>query len=319
MSSRDYLGAGLSWGDVVVLFRRKDHARPRGVSPAPLAWLPGRVEVQVVGESFHLEAIARAETHRSPGSPLTAVLAPESDNKHDRHAVAVYVNGEHVGFLSREIAPWVQSALLAFSRRYQGKLASCPAGVRWSNEGMPEVVLWLDPSPLGLPPEAFDNIAKPPMTLSELLSRLDQPQPQMTGADRQSRADLLAAEKQRADIDADRDRGPQTWPTVEAIFRPLAERLERARDPFTSAAWLGVGRSVRYQRGRRGDALAALSRRCFGTAAIPRPGWNSLRWHPLRRLCLLCSRYSHARLSRPGLASSLNSRSFRRVMTGWAG
>jgi hypothetical protein len=33
-------------GDVVVLFRRKDHARPRGVSPAPLPWLPERVKVQ---------------------------------------------------------------------------------------------------------------------------------------------------------------------------------------------------------------------------------------------------------------------------------
>ena len=38
----------------------------------------------------------------------------------------------------------------------------------------------------------------------------------------------------------------------------MAVRLARAGDPFVSAAWLGLGRTARYQRGRRDDTLSAL-------------------------------------------------------------
>lgn len=42
------------------------------------------------------------------------------------------------------------------------------------------------------------------------------------------------------------------------MFRNVADQLTAARDPFVSAAWLGVGRATRYQRGRRDDALHAF-------------------------------------------------------------
>jgi tetratricopeptide (TPR) repeat protein len=246
-----------------VPFRRTGDGLPRSLSRAVLAFLPGPVEVRVVGESFHLEAIERVATYSSPGSPLTAVLVPEQDNPYDRHAVAVYVADEHVGFLPRETAPQVQPALVAFSRTYRGQLVSCPAEIRLWDEGAPDVIAWLDPFPLGLRPEAFDAVPRQDDVLSELLRRLDQPQPHLTGTDLQARSDMVAAEKQRAEIDASYDRDPQAWPTIEAIFRGLADRFGQAGDAFIAAAWLNVGRSVRYQRGRRDDALAAYVEALF--------------------------------------------------------
>jgi tetratricopeptide (TPR) repeat protein len=223
-----------------------------------MAWLPGPVEVHVVGEPFHLEAIEKVVAHSSPGSPLEAVLVPQPGNPHDRHAVAVYVDDQHVGFLPRETAQRVQPALVAFSRQYGGEYASCPAEIRGWNDARPHVVAWLDPFPLGLRPEAFDAVPRRPVLLSELLRRLDEPQPRLTGTDQQAWSDLVAAEKQRAEIDAAYDRGPHAWWMIEAVFRRLADRLGRAGDPRIAAAWLGVGRSVRYQKGRGTDALAAF-------------------------------------------------------------
>ena len=247
-----------------MLFRRTGGKQPRGsISRAMLASLPGPVEVHVVGESFHLEAIERVVSNSSPGAPLTAVLVPEPDNPRDRHAVAVYVADEHVGFLPRETAPRVRSALVAFSRMYRGQFVSCPAEIRWPNEGMPHVVAWLDPFPLGLRPEVFDAVPSRDIVLSELLRRLDQPPPRLTGTDRQARSDLVTAEKQRAEADAAYDRDPRAWPMIEAAFRRLADRFGQAGDPLVTAAWLNVGRSVRYQRGRRDDALAAFVEALF--------------------------------------------------------
>src|SRR5215469_17651636 len=80
--------------------------------PLPM-WLAGEVEVQVVGETFHADAIRKAEKSIRSGREPIAELIPKPDNPHDDNAVAVYVNGFHVGHLSRQIAPTVQPALIA--------------------------------------------------------------------------------------------------------------------------------------------------------------------------------------------------------------
>jgi hypothetical protein len=67
--------------------------------PEP-AWLPGDVEVQVSGETFHAAAIREACRSR-PGVPDVAVLVPEPGNPHDHSAIAVYVNRFHAGYLWR--------------------------------------------------------------------------------------------------------------------------------------------------------------------------------------------------------------------------
>jgi tetratricopeptide (TPR) repeat protein len=245
------------------LFRRRDKTLTeqtprRSSSPSPKiqpAWLPGPAEVQVAGESFHLDAIEAAVWGNS--SPLAALLIPDPANIHDPYAVAVHISGQHVGFLPRSIARHVQPALRAFSRTHSGRLVACPAEIRWHDVG-PQVILWLDPEPLDLHPDVIQTMPDMAASISRLMPRLDEAVPHLNGADMQARAALAAAERQREETEANYDREASDWPRLEKTFRGLARNLATAGDPLVSAAWLGVGRSTRYQRGRRDDALAAF-------------------------------------------------------------
>jgi hypothetical protein len=55
-------------------------------------------------------------------SSFTATLAPETDNKYFRHAIAVLVNGEKIGYVAPEIAPRYYEAL----RGREGQPVTCP-------------------------------------------------------------------------------------------------------------------------------------------------------------------------------------------------
>jgi hypothetical protein len=85
---------------------------PTGVKPIAL---PGADELQVAGESFHANAILAAQLSTPRGGPMTAVLMPDPGNPHDPNAVAVYLQGEHVGYLPRPVAKRMQPVLQAFS------------------------------------------------------------------------------------------------------------------------------------------------------------------------------------------------------------
>ncbi len=227
-----------------------------------LVWLPGPVEVQVAGESFHEDAIMDAwDSVVKDGEQvdvLRAVLIPDPGNRHDPYAVAVYTAGKHVGFLPRAVARQVQPALVAFAQEASARrLASCPAEIRWPR-GEPQVVLLLDPGPLGLPPSAFETIPEMAATLTRLVTSLDQPVPRLNGRDEQARSALAVAEERRADVEANPGRGPGAWPGVERILHPIASQLTQAGDPMASQAWLATARATRYQKGRRDDTLAAI-------------------------------------------------------------
>ena len=236
-------------------------ARSRGesrqLSRVQPAWLPGSTEVQVAGESFHQAAISAVEARRSPGAPLVAVLVPDPANAYDPNALAVYINDEHVGFLPRDMAWRLRPALAAFSHAHGGCLVACAAEIRWHDIG-PQVVLLIDPQPLGLRAEDFETIPDMAATIGRLLARLDKPSQPLTGVDAQARSSLARAQEDLEETDANYDRGPGDWPRVEAAFQSVAARLARAGDPYVSAAWLGLGRATRYQRGRRDDTLSAL-------------------------------------------------------------
>ena len=90
---------------------------PAGSEPA---WLPGRTEVQVVGEIFHAEAITATLVAAEPPGQLAATLMPEPGNPHDSNAVAVYLNGALAGHLPRDVAAHVKPA----RNRPQGRM--CP-------------------------------------------------------------------------------------------------------------------------------------------------------------------------------------------------
>jgi hypothetical protein len=227
-------------------------------SPEP-AWLPGDVEVQVSGETFHAAAIREACRNSRPGVPDVAVLVPEPGNPHDHNAIAVYVNRFHAGYLSRQIAAAVQPALVAFTTS-SGRNVACPARILWHEiDGCPvaQVILSLNPAPLGLGPEAFDQVPELDRVLQQHLSRLDAAAPAMTGYDAAARNLLAAAEALRAQADAEYGHGAVIWPQVEHAFRQVIPLLERTRDPLLADAWAGLACSVRYQKGRRDDGIAA--------------------------------------------------------------
>jgi Protein of unknown function (DUF4236) len=232
-----------------------------GPPPSPvLAWLPGRVDVQVSGETFHSAAIREACRSSRPGAPDVAVLVAEPGNPHDHSAIAVHVNGFHAGYLSRQIAPAVQPALIAFAAS-TGRQVACPARILWHEiDGYPvaQVILSLNPAPLGLNPEAFQQIPELDRVLQQYLSRLDAaPAPAMTGCDPGARNLLADADKLRSQVDAEYGHGAVRWPQVEHAFRQVIPLLEQAHDPLLADAWAGLARSVRYQRGRRDERIAA--------------------------------------------------------------
>jgi len=88
--------------------------RHRGAEPAtsdkiaPGQVLRGSETLEVVGESYYQRAL-KSITRWKPGDgkitrDIVAVLVPEPDNKHDKNAIAVRIDGKKVGHLSRQNA-----------------------------------------------------------------------------------------------------------------------------------------------------------------------------------------------------------------------
>jgi hypothetical protein len=114
--------------------------------------LRGGTTVEVVGESFHqdaLEEITGGKTENSIYLPVTAMLVPEPNNPHDRNAIAVEIEGKPVGHLSREGASAYSKLAKQLLRR--SAVGSCAAEIRggWrrpgGDEGYYGVVLDLAP------------------------------------------------------------------------------------------------------------------------------------------------------------------------------
>ena len=72
--------------------------------------------IPVVGGLAYIERVQRLPTS------FTAALATEKGNRYFRHAIAVLVNGEKIGYVAPEIAPHYYEALLA----REGQPATCP-------------------------------------------------------------------------------------------------------------------------------------------------------------------------------------------------
>jgi hypothetical protein len=86
------------------LFKKKPTI-PEGLTNA---LLPGGRTVDVVGESHYqeaLELITGGKTEEAHDLEKWASLIREPDNPYDRNAVAVYIDGRKVGYLSRDDAP----------------------------------------------------------------------------------------------------------------------------------------------------------------------------------------------------------------------
>jgi hypothetical protein len=90
--------------------------------------LQGDEIVDAVGESFYQSALldqCRAQDGNSVRLPCRAQLIAEPDNPYDRHAVAVEIGGQLVGYLSRRDAPIWQPIVKDLADR--GYAAACEA------------------------------------------------------------------------------------------------------------------------------------------------------------------------------------------------
>lgn len=207
-------------------------------TPDQQIWLPGSTEIQIVGETFHTDAIHAAQSVTPLDGALIAVLVPQPGRSPNSTRTAVYLQDRHVGHLSRDVAARVAPAIRSFSTAHGGRFVSCPAWIRTHSIG-PQVVLTIDTDPLGLPAEAFETMPELAATLIRLLPRLDQPSPELTGMDAEARRKLSA------------------WRSSEPNLRAIINRLANAHDPMVAQACLLLAQSIRYQAGRRDETLAA--------------------------------------------------------------
>lgn len=93
--------------------------------------------IAVVGESHYQAALRRAvdKNHSDGGLPVAACLVREPENKYDRNAVRIDVQGETVGYIARDEAPWMQKKLMWLER--QGLRPVCQARVFGGGPGKP--------------------------------------------------------------------------------------------------------------------------------------------------------------------------------------
>lgn len=100
---------------------REEAEREARMFALPLFFLPAYnsyPSTEVAGEFARIDAIHKA-LGRTPRrdeelvqDDAIAVLAPEPSNKFDANAVRVFIKGQHVGYLEREVAATVQPSLL---------------------------------------------------------------------------------------------------------------------------------------------------------------------------------------------------------------
>lgn len=125
----------------------------------------GAGNLEVVGESHRqpaLWAIAAQLEDVRPGEdvrcPIHAVLVAEEGNPYDRNAVAVWVAGELVGYLSRDDAEVFRSALIRLQQQ-SGKAVAMPGVIVGGGPDRPSLGVFLnfDPAPFGLSPRAYQS------------------------------------------------------------------------------------------------------------------------------------------------------------------
>jgi HIRAN domain len=119
----------------------------------------GRGDLEVVGEASYQDNLWRIiRERRSPDGRVReevyAVLAAEPDNPYDANAVAVWIQGLKVGYLSREDARRYRPGLQALEQQHGKPIALAGViaggGMRADGPGRLGVLLEHDPADFGL-------------------------------------------------------------------------------------------------------------------------------------------------------------------------
>lgn len=115
--------------------------------------LDGDTMLEVKGESHRQDELRYVMD--GMGREVHAILAPEPENQHDAHAVAVWVGGFRVGYLRREDAPTYQAAILRLMHHH-GQPIALRGRVVGGEADRPSLGIWLfhDPGDFGIPPSS---------------------------------------------------------------------------------------------------------------------------------------------------------------------
>ena len=107
---------------------------PQSISPprkAAFSWpVLGTFEFDIVGESFYqpvLKALTGDQDSHKSQAEFIACLIPEADNLHDSLAVRIEINGQHVGYLSRDDARSFRKRLAA--KKLSNEVTTCAARI----------------------------------------------------------------------------------------------------------------------------------------------------------------------------------------------
>jgi len=123
--------------------------------------LDGAEDLEVVGESHYQENLwqlvgGRHNPEERVRVTACAALVPEPDNPYDANAVAVWVNGLKVGYLSRDDARRYRPGVLALQRQHGMPIALrgviVGGGMRADGPGRLGIFLRHDPADFGLQP-----------------------------------------------------------------------------------------------------------------------------------------------------------------------
>lgn len=251
-------------------FRRKRERSPASIKASqptsatnelPYAFSAGEAEIEVVGESFRAEAIRQAVADMTPGMPCVAELVPEPQNPHDPNAVAVCLQGVHAGYLPRQNAAVLSPGIVALSRRHGGAPVACPADVPELSP-VPRILLRLNLADFGVTADTLHGPSSEFASTAHRLTGEILTRPASTRSvaqeDRKGRKQLHKAESASAKAETEWDREPHTLAQIESMFHTALKRLSASGDPETGRAWLGLARSLRYQKVRRDEVLTAF-------------------------------------------------------------
>jgi hypothetical protein len=199
----------------------------------------GDETLEVVGESHYQDALwrivggrradpVRYETH--------AVLMPEPDNQYDANAVKVLVEGELVGYLSREDAAVYHPGLLGLMATSTNRLVALDGvivggGPRPDGIGFLGVFLDHDPADFGLASHHVSNGRGIRTGFSAAVATdLEDDSYDLSWSEKLSENDVTAITQLRALLEAEREPIDRHY-----MFCELERRLYKSRAAFASA------------------------------------------------------------------------------------
>jgi hypothetical protein len=199
----------------------------------------GDEPLEVVGESHYQDALWRivGGRRRDPVRHETeAVLEPDLDNPYDPNAIKVLVQGDLVGYLSREDAAAYRPGLLRLMETSAtGRVALDAAivggGPRSDGIGFLGVFLDHDPADFGLAPQHAANDRSLRTGFSEAMATdFGDDSYDLSWYEELSENDISAINELRSKLDAERDPIDRHY-----MLSELEKRLYKCRDAFASA------------------------------------------------------------------------------------